>query len=252
MHHHFSDVKSRPAHRLCRADARVKVVTAVVLLVMVISCKGIVFPLLVALFSLGLCFHLGVPAKRVLLRFAEPAFIACTLLLLKIFCAGKVPLFTLHLWGLEVLAHRDGLLEGAVIASRIAGGVSVLAVVGYSTQFTELMAALSWLKVPKVFLEISLFAWRYLFLLLDDAHVVYSAQKNRLGYAGYRRGLRSFGTLAGVLVLKAFDSSQSMTTAMVQRGYTGELPMLQHHPFVAAEVLFSVLLVSGMAVLRSL
>ena len=72
--------------------------------------------------------------------------------------------------------------------------------------------------------------------LLDDAQVIYSAQKNRLGYAGYRRGLRSFGTLAGTLVIKAFDNSQTMTTAMVQRGYDGNMPMLQHKPFRMAEV----------------
>jgi len=250
MHHHFSPTTYRPAHRLCRADARIKVLTALALLVMVISCGEIAFPLLATALALGLCLHLGVPARRLALRFAEPAFIAATVLLLKLFCSGSVPLFALHLGPFELIGHRDGLYQGALIASRIAGGVSVLAAVGYSTQFTELIAALSWLRVPHSFLEISLFAWRYLFLLLEDAHVVYSAQKNRLGYAGYRRALRSFGTLSGVLVLKAFDSSQSITTSMVQRGYNGELPLLQQHPFVAREVLGSLLVVGGMGLIR--
>jgi cobalt/nickel transport system permease protein len=112
------------------------------------------------------------------------------------------------------------------------------------------MAALSWLKVPQVLIDVALFAWRYLFLLLEDAQVVYHAQRNRLGYVGYRRGLRSFGTLAGVLVIKAFDNSQSITTAMVQRGYDGDMPMLLHKPFVRAEIAFSLLFVAGMAILR--
>jgi len=79
--------------------------------------------------------------------------------------------------------------------------------------------------------------------------VVYSAQKNRLGYAGYRRGLRSFGTLAGALVIKAFDNSQTITTAMVQRGYDGTMPLLKQKPFRVGEVLASVVVVVMMGII---
>jgi cobalt/nickel transport system permease protein len=112
-----------------------------------------------------------------------------------------------------------------------------------------MMAALAWLRLPRGFIEIALFAWRYLFVLLDDAQVVYNAQKNRLGYAGYGRGLRSFGTLAGALVIKAFDNSQNITTAMVQRGYDGNMPILRHKPFRIAEVLASLLVIVVMGVM---
>jgi cobalt/nickel transport system permease protein len=127
--------------------------------------------------------------------------------------------------------------------------VSLVALLGFSTSFTDLMAALAWLRVPRGFIEIALFAWRYLFVLFDDAQVVYSAQKNRLGYVGYRRGLRSFGTLAGALVIKAFDNSQNITTAMVQRGYDGNMPILRHKPFRIAEVLASLLVIVVMGVM---
>jgi cobalt/nickel transport system permease protein len=233
-------------------DPRVKLLSAVALLAMVISSQEAGFPLLVTLISLALCSTLGVPARVLALRFSEPAFIAVTVLVLKLFFAGQVPLFTLQLAGWELVGHRDGLLEGLHIASRIAGGVTILAVVGFSTPFTELMAALSWFRVPQVLIDVALFAWRYLFLLLEDAQVVYHAQRNRLGYVGYRRGLSSFGTLAGVMVIKAFDNSQSITTAMVQRGYDGDLPMLLHKPFVALEVFCSLLFVAAMGVLRAL
>jgi cobalt/nickel transport system permease protein len=35
----------------------------------------------------------------------------------------------------------------------------------------------------------------------------------------------------GTLVIKAFDSSRTITTAMEQRGYDGNMPMLKHKPF---------------------
>jgi cobalt/nickel transport system permease protein len=139
-----------------------------------------------------------------------------------------------------LVGHRDGLLAGLLIASRICGAVSITALLVFSTTFTDLMAALAWLKVPRGFIEVALFAWRYLFTLFDDAQVVYAAQKNRLGYAGFMRGMRSFGTLAGALVIKAFDNSQTVTCAMVQRGYDGTMPLLRHKPFRMTEILYSI------------
>lgn len=240
------------AHPLTRVDARVKLLSALALLVMVISCRSGYFPLLVAAVCLALSLMLGARPKQLALRFAEPLFIAVTILLLKTFFSGKLPLFSLSFAGFDLVAHRDGLLDGLFLASRIAGAVSVVAVVGFATQFTELMAALAWLRIPQSLVDVALFAWRYLFVLFEDALVVYAAQRNRMGYVGYRRALRSMGSLAGVLVIKAFDNSQSITTAMVQRGYDGRMPLLRHKPFVAAEVLSSLLFLAVMAAARSL
>ena len=220
-----------------------KLVSALALLVMVISSRGFLFPLLVGGLGLALCLGMGIRLRLLAMRFAEPLFIAAMIVVLKLFFVGHEPLFSLHLAGFDLVGHRDGLQEGLLIAGRIGGAVALVAAVGFSTPFTELMAALSWLRMPQGFIEVALFAWRYLFVLFDDAQVIYAAQKNRLGYAGYRQGLRSFGTLAGALVIKAFDNSQQITTAMVQRGYDGNLPLLRHKPFQAAEIVWSALFV---------
>ena len=236
-------------HFLARIDPRVKLVAALVLLVMVISSRGFFFPLLVGGLGLALCLGMGIRLKLLAIRFAEPLFIAAMVVLLKFFFVGHVPLFSLHTAGFDLVGHWDGLLEGLHIACRIGGAVALVAAVGFSTPFTDIMAALSWLRMPQGFIEVALFAWRYLFVLFDDAQVVYAAQKNRLGYSGYRRGLRSFGTLVGALVIKAFDNSQQITTAMVQRGYDGNLPLLRHKPFQTKEVTGCLTVIVAMAAL---
>ncbi|HLO25629.1 MAG TPA: cobalt ECF transporter T component CbiQ, partial [Geobacteraceae bacterium] len=222
------------------------------LLVMVISCRGMMFPFLTAGLCLGFCLAIGVRLRVLAIRFAEPLAVALMVLLLKTLFSGHEPLFSFNLFGVGVAGHRDGLMEGLLIASRVTGAVSVIALAGFATPFTELMAALAWFRAPKGFIDVALFAWRYLFVLLDDAQVVYAAQRNRLGYAGYRRGLRSFGTLAGALVIKAFDNSQTITTAMVQRGYDGTMPLLKHKPFRIAEVLVSSTFLICMGLIRTI
>jgi cobalt/nickel transport system permease protein len=238
MHTLFSETDGN--HRLGRVDARVKLLSALVVLGMVLTYRGYLFPLLVTVMSLALCLSLRTPIRRLLLRFSEPAFIVAVLILIKCFFTGAQVIWTLHLFGLDLAAHGDGLADGAVIGSRIIAGVSLVTALAASTRFTELLAALAWLRVPKGFIEVSVFAYRYIFLLFDDAMVIYSAQKNRLGYSSLKRGLSSFGVLAGSLTLKAFDNSQHASLAMVQRGYDGTIPLMGQRRLRASELILSV------------
>jgi cobalt/nickel transport system permease protein len=236
-------------HCLSRIDARVKILIALVLLAMVLSYRGFIFPVATAALCVSLCIMIRVPLRVFVLRFSEPLFIAAVVLVLKFFFSGKEILFSIPLFGIDIVGHRDGLMEGLMIGGRILGAVSIVALMGFSTPFTEFMASLSWLRVPKGFIEILMFAYRYIFVLFDDANVIYSAQKNRLGYSTMRRGLSSFGVLAGSLTLKAFDHSHNTTVAMVQRGYDGNMPMLKHKSFKLHEVAASIIFMAGMGLL---
>jgi cobalt/nickel transport system permease protein len=93
------------------------------------------------------------------------------------------------------------------------------------------------------------FAYRYIFVLLDEGLVIYNSQKTRLGYTGFKRGLSSFGTLTGSLILRVFEHSQNTALALVQRGFDGHIPMAMKRPFKGSEVLGSMILVLAMGYL---
>ena len=230
-------------HLLARIDARIKLMASLATLAMVLSYRGFALPLFVALLGLFFCLRMKVPGKVLLLRFAEPFLIASVILLLKFFFSGNNVLFSLDIMGMKFSGYQDGLWEGLMIATRIFGAVSVVVVLGFSTPFTEFMAGLSWFRVPRAFIEILMFAYRYIFVIIEDAMVIYHAQKNRLGYSNIRRGLNSFGIMTGSLILKAFENSQNTTVAMVQRGYDGTTPLLKHKPFRVLEVALSMLFI---------
>ncbi len=236
-------------HFLSSVDARIKLIVSLILLIMVLSYRGIVFPLLILCLGIILCIRMKIPLRVLFLRLSGPLLVASVLLILKFFNGGKDTLSSIEIAGIRLAGHTDGLMEGLMIAARILGAVSIIAVLGFSTPFTEFMAGLSWFKIPKGFIEILMFAYRYIFVLLDDAMVICNAQKNRLGYSSVRRGLNSFGILTGSLILKAFEQSQNVTVAMIQRGYDGSIPMLKHKPFKRSELLFSILFVTTMGFL---
>lgn len=228
--------------KLSKIDARVKILTAIALLIMVLSYKGFAFPLVLAGLCLAVCIAIRIPLRIFLLRFSEPLFLIVVVVLIKFLFSGRDALFSFTAFGYTVAGYRDGLLSGLMIAARMLGAVSIIALLGFTTAFTDILAGLSWLRMPKGLIEILMFAYRYIFVLLEEALVIYNAQKNRLGYSNVRRGLSSFGTLAGSLTLRAFEHSQSTTVAMVQRGYDGTIPTLNHKPFKLAEVVVSILL----------
>ena len=208
-------------------DPRTRLLAAGLLLALVISSSGSAFPWQVAGICLPVALIAGMQPRLLLLRMLHPLFIALVILVLKTFMGAGETAALLKLGSFSLTGRPEGLREGFLISSRIMGAVSVAVLLGQVMTFTETMAALAWLRVPRGLVDVSMFAWRALFMLYDDAGVVYTAQKNRLGYCGMRRGLTSFGAMAGMLVIRAFDSSQAMTVAMTQRGYDGSLPLLR-------------------------
>ncbi len=118
----------------------VKILLALVLLAMVLSCRGFMFPAATAGLAFLLCITIRVPLRIFVLRFSEPLFIAAIVLVLKLFSSGHDALFSLNIFGLHLVGHRDGLLEGLIICNRIIGAVSIVALLGFSTPFTEIMA----------------------------------------------------------------------------------------------------------------
>lgn len=228
-------------------DSRVKLIIAGTTLVMVLSSKGPLFPAVITLFGFIMCMRLGMHPRRFMLRFSEPLFIAAVVMLLKLFTSGHEPLFSMDVFGLGLRGYRDGLMEGISIAARITGSVFVVALLSLTTPFAELLYGLSRLGLPKGFIEILMFAYRSIFHLSDHATTIFQAQKNRLGYSSLKRGLLSFGTLAGALAIRAFEQSESMTTAMRQRGYDGEMPRIKHRPLRKIEIALSIVMVALIA-----
>jgi cobalt/nickel transport system permease protein len=248
---HFSEHFSKE-HFLGRIDARVKLLSGMLLLLMVLSHEGIAFPFLVASLCLWLCIRMRVTLRAFFLRFAQPMFIAVMIVLLKFLFTGENVVFSMKVLGIGIAGHSDGLMEGILIASRIVGAVSIVTVLGFATPFDEIVAALSWFRVPRGLIEVMIFAYRYIFVLLEDALVIYNAQKNRLGYSSVRRGLRSFGVLAGSLTLRAFENSQHTATAMLQRGYDGDMPLFKHKGFRLPEVAAAFVFLTIMGVVSRL
>ena len=103
---------------------------------------------------------------------------------------------------------------------RVLGGVSLILLLSMSTRADKLFAAAAWFRVPKIFIEIALLVYRYIFVLIEELIIMKDAQKVRLGYHNWRQSMQSLSTLGTCLILRAYDRAERVFEAMLVRGYT--------------------------------
>ncbi|MBI4745610.1 MAG: cobalt ECF transporter T component CbiQ [Deltaproteobacteria bacterium] len=199
----FSDIYAKRDNLLTRMDARVKATLALAFLAANIL-TGTVLSLLFFFINVSTLLFLRIPPRTVFIRLLEPFGVAGMVIAIKVFFGG---------WG--------AITDAVTIASRVLGAVSIVLLLSMTTPLDDLLKAMSWFKVPRTWTDVALLTYRYIFVLIEDAFVVYSAQRVRLGYFGLRQSLESFGTLTGTIVIRAYDQAIATSQAMRLRGYAG-------------------------------
>jgi cobalt/nickel transport system permease protein len=83
------------------------------------------------------------------------------------------------------------------------------------------------LHIPESVIELSMMIYRYIFVFLDQAAMIHSAQVMRLGDAGAKNSLHSFSMLSSVLFLRSWEQGERLIVAMDARCYDGKLDLME-------------------------
>ncbi|MDI9615900.1 MAG: cobalt ECF transporter T component CbiQ [Methanothrix sp.] len=124
---------------------------------------------------------------------------------------------------------REGLWLGLLLVSRTIGGTSSLFFMALTTPMTEIFAILRSIGMPESLVELSMLIYRYIFVLLEEAMMVHSAQEMRMGHSSVRRSISSFAMLASVLFIRAWERGERLMVAMDSRCYNGRMPLGESH-----------------------
>ena len=119
------------------------------------------------------------------------------------------------------------------------------------TGMHALCAALSRLGVPRVFTAQLLFLHRYLFVLAEEALRMSTAHRLRAA-PGRRLPLSTYASLAGQLLLRAFDRAARVHQAMLARGFDGELHLDARWRWQRADTRFVALWCGCFALVRAI
>ncbi|PLX98129.1 MAG: cobalt ECF transporter T component CbiQ [Desulfuromonas sp.] len=220
--HQFTDIQGERRRLLVALDGRVKLLLMLLALGLNLAAGGVRFPLALLVISLLAVTASGVRVRSFLLRMMVPFTLAVIAFVTQLFWYPEGALVqTLPLFGYDVLIYQGALARGLELGCRILGGMSVLLFFSLTTPLLELMRAAHFFRCPSVLVELALIMYRYIFLMFEEASRIRSAQKSRLGYAGFRNTLRSVSTLGGMLILRSYDRAERSFAAMRCRGYRG-------------------------------
>jgi len=233
VHVHFLDpYQPRPSfvHAL---DPRVKFVITVAFILTCALTPTDAWPVFMLLFSLLLAAEilseLGIPyvLKRSLL--AVP-FVLAALPLIFTVPGDPLAVFPVGPWILTISAQGVERLLGITVKSWFS--VQAAIIMSSTTPFPDLLLAMRAVRIPRLLVATVGLMWRYLFVLADEALRLMRARAARSGQSeepGLRPGgsvawrAKVAGGMAGNLFLRGFERSDRIYTAMLARGYDGEI-----------------------------
>lgn len=117
------------------------------------------------------------------------------------------------------------------------------------TGFNNICYALNRFGAPKIFALQLMFLYRYIFVLAEEAARMVRA-RNLRSFNGKGKGVRTYGPLLGNLLLRTINRAERIHTAMICRGFDGNIRIVKKYKFGYRELVFVVLWVSFFILFR--
>lgn len=218
---HFNELRS--------ANTYFKVLFAILTMLMSLISTSPVIPLIITFFmSFLIIFMAKIPWKFYLkfLLLVPVSFGIITFVFMAIFFGVGAPVLQLGIFNLAVTS--DGFNLGFLVFARMLGGFSCLAFLALTTPMNELFSVLEVFKVPKIFIELAMLMYRYIFVFLDEAINMYHSQETRLGYSSFKKSFKSLGMLLSNLFIRTFIKGEQAYLAMESRCYDGSIRLMKN------------------------
>lgn len=226
---------------LHRADPRVKVVVAFLLIGGITLTPVHAWPAYPALWAL--VGSLAVLSQLSAWRMARLGTVALPFMLAAVPLLFTVPGPTLALGG-GIAISQAGLARFVAILLKSWLSVQIALLLAMTTPLSELIWALGSLRVPPTLVALIAFMVRYGATLSDEAERLLRARAARSAQVeGKKAGgtlpwrARAAGGMVGNLFLRSYERSERVYAAMVARGYAGEMRRLTPPPLSARAVL---------------
>ncbi len=224
MTHHALDPYIESASPLHRRDPRAKLLATVALVAAIVLTPVGAWTSfgLFLLLVVGLVIVARVPAVRLLKRslVALPFVLPAALFLP--FLHGGETLWQAELGGWHLALGQDGLMLAASIVAKAWLSVAAVVTLMATTHMNDLLKGLEKLRVPRIFVTLFGFMYRYLFVLEDEAMRLKTGRDVRFFSRSLKLGISSVGHMAGSLFLRSYERAERVYGAMLLRGYDGE------------------------------
>lgn len=253
MHHDFLDKYSDLDSPLHRLDARIKMLSAVALLVAIVvtppgqPAEFLLFALLLSLLTVLSRVPLMHIVKKSLILLPFVVLIAVFIPFMK----GGTELWKAHVIVPLRITH-EGISIFINIVCKAYLALVTMILLSATTPFIQILHAMQSFRVPRLVIMILSFMYRYVFLLIDEAERMLTAHEARRFGLRRRRNLTSPGQLIGVLFLRTYERGERIYQAMISRGFDGTVRVMEPPRLAATDFLLTALFLILLAIIKVL
>lgn len=186
----------------------------------------------------------GIPLSRYLrlMRIPVVFLILGTLAILVNLSRTPLDAFAFPIGSWYLTGSRAGIWQGVRLIFTALSSVSCLYFLSLSTPMTDILSVLRRLRIPGIVLELMLLTYRYIFLLLELASSITTAQHSRLGNRDLRTSRSSFARMLSAVFVLSLKRSNALYDAMESRCYDGQIRVLsQRTPGKRKEILWIII-----------
>jgi len=135
----------------------------------------------------------------------------------------------IHLWFFTIRLTSEGISFALLLYARATAALLLMFSFAISTPVPHMATALRKLKLPDVFVEMTVLIYRYTFLLMESAERMHLAAECRFGYSTRRRSMRTTAKLSVGVFMRALDTAERGQVTLQCRNYRGEFRSLSEH-----------------------
>lgn len=227
VEHHFLDQYAGIDSLIHKIDPRIKLICAFAFILVVVTAKHFFLLAGLAIVFIVLILLSHLPLKHVMLRMLVVLPFIGAMTLFIPFTKPGAPILMINLFLFEITATDAGIYFALLLMIRGLLAIGAVIILTSTTKFNDLLKALQDLWVPKIFTALAAFAYRYIFLFVDEMMRMRRAQKARtVNKISWLRRLKMTAQIIGSLFIRTYELGERVYLAMVARGYTGEIRTL--------------------------
>jgi len=119
------------------------------------------------------------------------------------------------------LSHQ-GIQQAEAIGMRALAATACVYFVMLTVPFSEILDLLKRIGCPVLLTDLLMLMYRFIFVLLQTAGELWTAQQVRGGYSTPQRWFKSLGLLIGQLLRRTLENYRQVSLTLESRGFTGD------------------------------
>lgn len=242
MEHDFIDRYSNLGSLIHKLDPRTKLIATIAFILAVVITPITEWPAFIAysVFVSILILISRLPLQFVLKRVLLIVPFVLMIGVFNIFRTGE-PMATFHIWHWQISITHEGLRILQNVSTKAIICSLALILLSSTTSFTNLLRGLQTLKMPKVLVMTLSFAYRYMFVLIDEAMRMWRARESRNFGGRWIWQVKTIGNMIGTLFIRSYERGERVYAAMVSRGYEGQVKGIDSLTFTLVDACFAII-----------